>query len=257
MESGRALSATLQLDAHRRRRPVADAVRDLIAADFILGEQTPPGARLPSEHALAERYGVSRVTVRAAMRSLREAGLVSTRQGVGAVVLPSAATVRQGFDRLCSLETFASESGKRVSSTDVDYEETEADAEAAEKLGLSPGDPVVIVRRVKRLDGIKVAWNVDTVPRNIPFEPSQSELRGSVLDALLAHDDVAVEYADTAFVPIRLPADIATRLDVKTGVLALLFDTVVYTEHGIAVDWGKSWLLHSYFRFVVRRRKQI
>ena len=58
-----------------------------------------PGELLPREADLCEHYDVSRVTVRAALRSLWDHGLISVRNGVGAVVLPNAKEVRHGLDR--------------------------------------------------------------------------------------------------------------------------------------------------------------
>ncbi|MEU9415363.1 GntR family transcriptional regulator [Streptomyces sp. NPDC048272] len=49
----------------------------------------PAGARLPSEAELAESYGVSRGTVRRAVRELEAAGYVQARQGVGRFVSPT------------------------------------------------------------------------------------------------------------------------------------------------------------------------
>jgi DNA-binding transcriptional MocR family regulator len=53
----------------------------------IIVRQLPPGAPLPSEPELTERYAVSRDTVRRAMRLLREIGLAEARQGVGHFVV--------------------------------------------------------------------------------------------------------------------------------------------------------------------------
>ena len=50
---------------------------------MIIVRQLPPGSPLPSEPELAQRYGVSRDTVRRAMQLLREIGLAETRRGVG------------------------------------------------------------------------------------------------------------------------------------------------------------------------------
>lgn len=55
-------------------------------ADFIRSGAFPPGARLPSEHAIAEQFGVSRAVVREAVARLKTEGLVTTRQGDGAFV---------------------------------------------------------------------------------------------------------------------------------------------------------------------------
>jgi DNA-binding transcriptional regulator YhcF (GntR family) len=50
---------------------------------LIIVRQLPPGSPLPSEPDLAERYGVSRDTVRRAIQVLREIGLAETRRGIG------------------------------------------------------------------------------------------------------------------------------------------------------------------------------
>src|SRR5215210_4982500 len=73
----------------RPRPPLADQVRDRIVDDYLSGaDALPAGARLPGEVALSRRYGVSRVTLRAALRSLQEAGLIAVRHGSGVTVLP-------------------------------------------------------------------------------------------------------------------------------------------------------------------------
>jgi GntR family transcriptional regulator len=59
---------------------------DKLAARIAAGE-FPLGSRLPSEAALAEHYGVAKMTVRRAMEILRERGMVRTLHGRGSVVV--------------------------------------------------------------------------------------------------------------------------------------------------------------------------
>jgi len=54
--------------------------------DLVRSGEFQPGARLPSEHAIAEQFGVSRAVVREAVARLKMEGLVTTRQGDGAFV---------------------------------------------------------------------------------------------------------------------------------------------------------------------------
>jgi DNA-binding GntR family transcriptional regulator len=250
--------AAARLSLRRQGRPLAYDVRDVIAKEWIMSGEVPEGSKLPSEHKLSERYGVSRVTVRAALHGLREAGLVSIRQGVGATVLPRSASVVHGLDRLSSIDTFAREAGQTVSDVDLEAEELPADAATAERLGVEEGHPVVEVRRVKCFDGVRVGWVMDRVPSGIlPFETLRSELSGSALDVLLAHPEVDVEYADAEYTPVKLPKEIAGRLEVPAGTTALYVDTVVWTADGRAADWATVWLLPEHFRFVVRRRRPV
>ena len=69
----------------------------------ILGGQLTPGDRLPSERELAEQFGVSRVTVRDALRILEASGLIEIRVGArgGAIVTrPGAARVGEGLTHM-------------------------------------------------------------------------------------------------------------------------------------------------------------
>jgi GntR family transcriptional regulator, transcriptional repressor for pyruvate dehydrogenase complex len=68
-----------------QRRSVPDEVADQLTDVIVTGE-VPPGDQLPSERDLAERLGVSRPTVRAALTRLAATGLVETRQGGGSTV---------------------------------------------------------------------------------------------------------------------------------------------------------------------------
>ncbi len=70
---------------------IATALREAIHA-----EQFSAGSKLPSEAQLSEHFGVARMTVRQAIGELRNAGLVTPRQGRGAIVRePAAAGVQQ------------------------------------------------------------------------------------------------------------------------------------------------------------------
>src|SRR5450631_868230 len=54
--------------------------------DRILGGTWPPGGKIPSENALAEALGVSRVSIREALQMLGSLGLLESRQGGGTYV---------------------------------------------------------------------------------------------------------------------------------------------------------------------------
>jgi DNA-binding GntR family transcriptional regulator len=67
--------------AFARYAHVADELRAAIVAGRL-----PPGARLPSQRALAEEFEVSRATIVSAFHLLRGEGLVETRRGAGSWV---------------------------------------------------------------------------------------------------------------------------------------------------------------------------
>jgi DNA-binding GntR family transcriptional regulator len=239
----------------RVRRPLADEVRDAVEQELILSGAVPPGARLPTEAELCDRYGVSRITVRAALRSLQDAGYISTRQGKGSTVLPRPETIMSGIDQLCSFETFAAKQSQAVESADVEIEEIRLDVHEAGKLGVPAGTPALAIRRTKLYGGTKVGWIADYVPDGVlPFPVLAAEFAGSVLDVLLAHHELEVDHSDCELRAVALTGDLAHQLDVRTGTAALLIDELTRTSSGRIIDWSQAWLLPEHFRFLLRRR---
>ncbi|MEV6114606.1 GntR family transcriptional regulator [Streptomyces sp. NPDC052109] len=118
------------------------------------------GERLPGEHLLAQRFGVSRTTVRAALAELSEQGLITTRTGKGSYVLFDG---RPPDDRL----GWARASAVRGAATTVRtlaVRETHDGALAAE-LGLAR-DAFVRVERIRELvsDGTVVSYERSSLP---------------------------------------------------------------------------------------------
>src|SRR3954463_5903127 len=75
-------------------RRIAQELREAIEAGELI-----PGARLPSERELAQRYGTARNTAREAIRLLSDAGLVIAEHGRGVVVRREAPLIRLGHVR--------------------------------------------------------------------------------------------------------------------------------------------------------------
>lgn len=242
----------------RRTRPkLTDEIRDAIAQELILSEEFKPGEGLPTEAELCQRYGVSRVTVRSALRSLQDAGYISIRQGKGSMVLPRPQAIAQGLDRLSSLESFAADQGARVSSTDLRVIERPLDKKEAARLERPTGTSALVIQRVKLYDNHRVAWMTDYVPQGVmPFDKLEAEFAGSVLDVLLAHIELDVQYSDCQINAVGLPPEIAHDLNVREGVPAIYLDELTRTRTGDIVNWALAWLLPEHFNISVRRRSQ-
>jgi len=69
--------------------PSRPKIRELVVErlkEFIVDEQLQPGDRLPTETTLAARFGVSRLSLREATKSLELLGIVTSKAGVGLTV---------------------------------------------------------------------------------------------------------------------------------------------------------------------------
>jgi GntR family transcriptional regulator len=238
------------------RRPLVDEVRDAIANELILSKLVAPGQRLPTEAELCDRYGVSRITVRSALRSLQQAGYINVRQGYGSTVATRLDTITSGIDQLCSFETFAAQEGQHVTSAELEIEEVQLSAEDAQRFDLAAGARALVIRRTKVYGDVTVGWIVDYIPEGVmPFQTVIDEFAGSVLDVLLAHPELNVDHSDCDLVPVSLSTSLAHKLGVRRGTAALLFDEITRSQSGQAVNWSQAWLLPGHFRFQVRRRR--
>jgi DNA-binding GntR family transcriptional regulator len=231
-------------------------VAQQISDDYIMSGNTSAGELLPSESELCAIYEVSRVTIRAAIRSLWDNGLISVRNGVGAVVLPRAREVRHGLDRLASIDTFAREAGHKVDTGHLQWETTTADADTSRKLQIPFGDPVLRVKRSKIVDGEAVAWIIDTAPLSaIDEEAIRKSFDGSILDLLMTDSRYRIDYADSEVKPCLATGEVKEILPGDKDGLLLFLDTTTMTLEGTPILWGQIWLDPSHFKFSFSRRR--
>jgi len=126
-----------------RYRAIADELRQRVESGELAA-----GALLPSESELSGAYDVSRVTVRKALDSLRDEGLVDSRQGFGWFVATD--PVRQSLGRLGTIEEQLAELGVGSERRVVGFRFTAAPPRVRQVLGV---DTVLEVRRVNHADG--------------------------------------------------------------------------------------------------------
>ena len=100
----------------------------------VLIAGTPAGDRLPSEPQLAKKLGVSRATLREAMRTFETQGLIRRRQGAGTFVVGQVSVLDSGLEVLESVETIARRLNLAVTVSDLHIDRVYADQELAENL---------------------------------------------------------------------------------------------------------------------------
>ncbi len=215
----------------------------------------PAESRLPSEPELARRMGVSRATLREAMRSFEGQGLIRRRQGVGTFVVAQVPVIDSGLEILESIETIAQRKSMPVSMGELQVREVPADAEQAEALSIAPGTLVTDVTRVIYTDSRPIAFLEDVLPADIlSVAEVQSGFTGSVLDLLLRRGDPKLTQSRTDIRAIGATQKVARALQIQRDAVILLFVAKLYSEDGRVVDYSFSDFLPGYFHFHVVRK---
>lgn len=216
--------------------------------------RSPAGQRLPSEPDLAKQLGVSRATLREAMRSFETQGLIRRRQGSGTFVVGKMQVLDSGLEVLESLETMAKRLGLEVSVSDLNIDAIVADEELSSQLDVLVGDTLTRVRRVVRADNRPVAYLVDILPDTIlNSKDLPADFHGSVLDLLLGRGDpLTTSRANVS--AIGASAEVAKAIEIQRGDVLLHFYSQLFDVNGKIVDYSLSYFIPGYFHFHVVRR---
>ena len=144
--------------------------------DLILRGNWKDGDQLPNETRLTEILGVSRITLRHALRRLEESGHLRREHGRGTFVRRS--TIVAGIRGLTSFTDEMANLGEAASTRRTRAEEMPADEEVAAALGLEPSEPVVRLRRVRLGDGNPIGVQTAFLPlARVPgFLPIEGEI---------------------------------------------------------------------------------
>ncbi len=220
----------------------------------LIGE-TPAGNRLPAEPELAKQLGVSRATLREAMRTFEGQGLIRRRQGVGTFVVSHSQIIDTGLEVLESLESLAGKMDLEVSMGELRIKQIEANEEQAKALQVDPCTPLLKVSRVISAESRPVAFLIDILPIDLlPDEALQEGFTGSVLDLLLRLGEPELANSLTEIHSVPAPTGIARALEIQRGDVLLMFNARLFSTLGRVVDYSFSYFLPGYFRFHIVRR---
>src|ERR671917_29156 len=143
-------SATLR----RETRPSLVDVAEEALRSWLATGRHRPGERLPPEQELSAHLGISRGTLRTALRRLEESGEIVRRQGSGTYVGRVASTsLDEGLEKLVSYSELARRRGVTLGVGDLEIESTRLGPETGELFELDPETPAVTFTRVLLVDG--------------------------------------------------------------------------------------------------------
>lgn len=221
--------------------------------DLIL--KTPAGEKLPSEPKLAESLGVSRATLREAMRTFETEGLIRRRQGVGTFVVHPSQVIDTGLEVLESIETMASRLDLEVSMGALEIHRRTPNPAEQKQLQIDASTEVVEFERVMAVQGRPVAYLIDVLPSDIVAdqEPGQ-QFSGSVLDLLIKREEPQLANSRCDIRAVAADASVARALGIQRGDVLLKFESTLLTTTGRVVDYSESFFLPGPFRFHVVRK---
>jgi GntR family transcriptional regulator len=195
------------------------------------------GPKMPPERVIAERLGLSRVTVRRVLMALQDEGLLRPMQGSGWYVVDE--VVEDAHDELTSFTENALSRGLQPSSDVLDQSVRASTIEEADLLRIAPGAKVLHLERLRFLDDVPVAISVSQIPITIaaPIVAADFAAR-SLFEALRVECGVTPHVAEYVLQARGASDHEAELLDLITGAPVLQGSDVVLDSDGrvLAID---------------------
>jgi DNA-binding GntR family transcriptional regulator len=205
----------------------------------------PPGTRLSNEIAMAERFGLSRPTIRQAMQHLVDKGLLARKRGVGTQVVTD--RIRRQLEFTSLYEDLERE--RRSPQTKVLSLATgPADAAVAAALRVDEGAGVLEIERLRFADDQPIALLHNHLPAGL-LDLTEDALTEAGLYQLLRRSGVELSTAEQAIGARRATAAEAKLLDETRGATLLTMTRTAYDDSGTPVEYGSHVYRASRYSF--------
>lgn len=228
-------------------QPLYEQVHNALSQQISTGTYRS-GSRLPSERALSEAFGVSRLTLRRALQDLEADGVIDGSTGRGWFV--AAEPVSEAPNQLLGFSAMARSRGLTPSARVVRSGAREATLDEAEELAIAPGAGVFHLQRLRLMDDVPIAVDNSLLPLSIASWAPETDFSTASLHELYEEHGAIPTRADYV-VEVRDADDqLAELLDVPVGKGLLLASGKTSDQRGRIIERG--WIAYRPERYRLR-----
>ncbi|MCM3709885.1 GntR family transcriptional regulator [Sporosarcina luteola] len=210
--------------------------------------------RFPSEFELARTLGVSRATLREALRVLEEEKVIVRKHGVGTFVNPRP-LFTSGIEQLSSVSSMICDAGMVPGTIFMEVQEDLPNDEMVGKFGCDENDSLVTIKRVRTADGEPVVYCIDHVLSKNLDGGSDVILNESIFDLIEKSGQIRIAQAVANIEPVGYDDEASSILRCGVDIPLLVLLQHHYSEEGEMVLYSKNYFRADKFSFhVVRKR---
>ncbi|MBB5172013.1 GntR family transcriptional regulator [Texcoconibacillus texcoconensis] len=233
------------------QRPLYLQVIDKMKQDIEEGIYEA-GERLPSEFVLSKRLGVSRATLREALRMLEDESVIIRRHGVGTFINTKPlfnAGIEQLFSVTDMIEQGNKEAGTMILSSDIQ----EASLKDHHLFNDDQFDDIIHIERVRTADGEPVVYCLDKMPRN--YLKDLKSFEEESIFTQLEQAGITIAYAHTQIEPLGYHERISDILQCEPETSLLILKQMHYDERERPILYSKNYFRADKFKFNVLRKR--
>lgn len=229
-------------------RQIADALRQ-----HIQEGELKPGDALPTESTLQEAYGVSRVTVRQALKLLTEQNIIESIQGSGSYVKEE----RVNYD-IYQLTSFYEKLADRNVETHSDvqiFEVVKADALLAQTLLLATGEKVWHVKRVRFIKQKPVTLEETWMPLALFPDLTWEVMENSKYHYIEQIKKMVIDRSEQEIVPVMPDEDVIAALGIDPAKPILEKISRGFLKDGRVFEYSRNSFKSEDYRFTLIARR--
>jgi GntR family transcriptional regulator len=232
-------------------RPLYLQVIDKLKSDIDAGFYEA-GARLPSEFELSKQLGISRATLREALRLLEDEGVITRRHGVGTFIC-SKPLFSSGIEELFSVTEMIKRGNQKPGSIFLSSNVIPATCDDFEKFHLDEFDDLIVVERVRTADGEPVVYCLDKIPK--PYLPNYTSHDGESIFERLEKEGTTISYAITQIEPIGYHEKVSEILHCDPETSLLVLKQMHYDDRERRILYSINYFRSDKFKFHVLRKR--
>lgn len=217
------------------------------------------GQKLPSEYELAKYFGVSRETLRTAIKLLEQEGKLLVKHGVGTFVIKPLPMIPSRLEILQSIGTMIKLAGLTEEENKEMIGEVACRKEWAEALNIEEGSSVVKMERIRYADGDAVAYSINIMPKELVGDVfDRIDFSGSLFGFLEEKCKILIARADTELlVPLKKDKYVQRlQIDKEEETPVILMKQLHYDEQNREVLYSLDYLRNDVFNFWIRRERK-
>lgn len=210
--------------------------------------------KLPPETELAEKLGVSRTTIRDALRQLEAEGYIARRRKVGTTIIANKPMLNAGVERLNSITQIIQNAGMKPGTTKISYRIEKANAVTTEKLELDLSEDISVLERVRTADGVPFCLDISFIPVKYFSAEDCEKLDESLFAYLSTTKNISINKALSHLLPYASGDVIGKKLDLTEKKLLILLEQTHYAK-GKAIWYSRSFYRSDIIAFHIIRKK--
>ncbi len=210
-----------------------------------------PGDRLPPEMELAKEYGISRSTLREALKMLQKEGILITKNGIGTYVAENAPIILRNFlNKLMSIGELIKSVGLEDTQSNMKIYKTSPCTEWKSKLNLKD-EGVVVIERLREANGIGISYSYHIFPESIAKNYFDESFAGSLLKFLRNYMNIEIAYSLTEICSIGEKKE--NKVTYYIGENVLLFKQLHFDVKDNPIFYSLDYMNNNILKFFIRR----